>query len=375
MDLDAIARRFPLVSRSRPPGRCLGTRIAELREIMRESGAADDHMRMARAGEVCNKAALIASDCGAADLARALCWRQHDVFDTARPLPASAAKLALQPVLNIPRQLIRDGDGVTAYQMLDRLYRAARDQTDAELAGRWISLRDVTCAPDDHRRVCTLLWAALLADGARALASAGRWQDAAEHAAAHRGVGTRLLDGRQVTILSLADRGEHDRAAAMIEDSVTAAPWEQVVAGLLRVYCRHGAGDDTDQDAVVMLDHTVGLVEQPEPSTAVFRTRVGMTALDLTDGSGSAQLPRLRAAIIATASTDAYAAREALAHPELRPTLTTGQEQALAALVEASGLGRGAIPQGPLDDLMASVTLAENQLRTLLDRPHSPMHS
>lgn len=235
---DSIARRFPLVSRSRPPGRCLDMRIAELREIMRESSAADDHTRLNRAGEVCNKAALIASDCGAADLARNLCWRQHDVYDAARPLPAHAAKLALQPVLNIPRQLIRDGDGATDYQMLDQLYRAARNRRDAEFAGQRISLRDVTCAPDDHRSVCTLLWAALLADGARALALAGRWQDAAEHAAAHRGVGTRLLDGRQVTILSLADCGEHDRAAAMVEDSVIAQPWEQAVASLLRVCWR-----------------------------------------------------------------------------------------------------------------------------------------
>lgn len=225
MNSDAIARRFPLIARSRPPGRCLDKRITEFREIMRESGAADDHMLMTRAGEVCNKAALIASDCGAVDFARNLCWRQHEVFDAARPLPTQAAKLALQPVLNIPRQLIREGDGDTAYQMLDQLYQAARDRTDVELAGRRISLRDVTCAPGDYRKVCTLLWAALLADGARALASVGCWQDAAEHAAAHRGVGTRLLDGRQVTILALADYGEHHRATAMIEDSVIAQPW------------------------------------------------------------------------------------------------------------------------------------------------------
>ncbi|MGH3823562.1 MAG: hypothetical protein ACRDRA_12150, partial [Pseudonocardiaceae bacterium] len=372
MDPDAIARRFPLISRSRPPGRCLDTRLTELREIMRESGTADDHTRMTRAGEVCNKAALIASDCGATDLARNLCWRQHDVFDAARPLPAQAAKLALQPVLNIPRQLIREGDGATAYQMLDRLYRAARDRTDAELPGRRISLRDVTCAPDDHRTVCTLLWAALLADGARALALAGRWQDAAKHAAAHRGVGTRLLDGRQVTILSLADRGEHDRAAAMVEDSVLTQPWEQTVASLLLVYCRRGAGDDIEQDAAAMLDHALWLVEQAEPSTAVFRTRVGLTALDLTDRCDCAQVPRLRAALIAAASADAYAAREALAHPVLRPTMTTVQEQAMVALVEASGLGRGAIPQELLDNLMTSLALAENQLRALLDRPRSP---
>ncbi|MGH3832230.1 MAG: hypothetical protein ACRDRS_17580, partial [Pseudonocardiaceae bacterium] len=200
----------------------------------------------------------------------------------------------------------------------------------------------------------------------------GRWQDAAEHAAAHRGVGTRLLDGRQVTILSLVDRGEHDRAVAMVEDSVIVQPWEQAVASLLRVYCRRGAGGDTGRDVAAMLDHALGLVEQAEPSTAVFRARVGMTALDLADGCGSARVPRLRATIIAAASADAYAAREALTHPVLRPAMTKAQEQALAALVEASGLGRGVMPQGLLDNLMASVALAENQLRGLLNRPRGP---
>ncbi|MGH3941186.1 MAG: hypothetical protein ACRDTG_21630, partial [Pseudonocardiaceae bacterium] len=201
---------------------------------------------------------------------------------------------------------------------------------------------------------------------------AGRWQDAAEHAAAHRGVGTRLLDGRQVAILSLADRGEHDRATSMVQDSVLTEPWERAVASLLRVYCRHAAGDDTEQGTAAMLDHALDLIEQTEPSTAVFRARVGMTALDLADECDSPQLPRLRTALITTASTDAYAAREALAHPVLRPVMTAGQQQGLTALVQASGLGRGAIPQGLLDDLMESVTLAENQLRTLLDPPHNP---
>lgn len=71
---------------------------------------------------------------------------------------------------------------------------------------------------------------------------------------------------------------------------------------------------------------------------------------DVVGGGGQrlTMMPRLRTAIIAVASADAYAAREALAHRELRPALTTGQEQVLPAMVEASGLGCGAIPQGLL---------------------------
>src|SRR5580704_5444346 len=89
--------RLPLIQRSRPPGLPLETRVAELRDLTDPPGAGSDHELMIQAAEVCNKAALIASDCGLPDLARSLCWAQHEVFDLARPVPATAAKLALQP--------------------------------------------------------------------------------------------------------------------------------------------------------------------------------------------------------------------------------------------------------------------------------------
>jgi hypothetical protein len=363
LTVGTLLARFPLVQRSRPPGLPLEVRVRELRELATQSGD-----QISRAAEVCNKAALIASDCDLTDLARALCWRQHDVFERARPLPAAAAKLALQPVLNLPRQLIRQGDGQGAYSMLEALYLAARDQTDAVIGGRCVNLREVTCGPDDHKTICTLVWAALLADGARALALAGRWREAAECMAAHRGVGLRLLDGRQVTIISFMEQADDDQALALIEDSVIAEPWEQAVASALRVLCRSAAGGDIEQDVAAMLTHALDLVHQNDPSTVVFRNRVGITAFDLADGYGRAQTARVRVAVVAAASTDAYAAREVLAHPVLRSTLTASAERDLATLVEASGLGRGAIPQAQLDDLITSVALAESHLYALLNR-------
>ncbi|GLW11602.1 hypothetical protein Misp01_67300 [Microtetraspora sp. NBRC 13810] len=98
---------FPLVQRARPPGAPLEARVRELVELAAHPGAGEQGL--VQAAEVCNKAALIASDCGMPGLARELCWRQYDVLDRAQPLPASAAQLFLQPVLNIPRQLIRQG--------------------------------------------------------------------------------------------------------------------------------------------------------------------------------------------------------------------------------------------------------------------------
>ena len=68
----AIARRFPLVSRAKPAGRALTARIASLRHTQREPDSADHYTHVARASEVFNVAALIASDCGMPVLARSL---------------------------------------------------------------------------------------------------------------------------------------------------------------------------------------------------------------------------------------------------------------------------------------------------------------
>ncbi|WP_322769550.1 hypothetical protein, partial [Frankia sp. Cr1] len=300
---------FPLVQRPRPPGLPLEDRVRQLKELAARTA---DGLHLVRAAEVCNKAALIASDCGQPELAQDLCWRQHKVFDQARPLPASAAKLALQPVLNLPRQLIRDGDGNRAYAILQTLHEAARTQTSALIDGRSVSLQNVTCAPDDHRTMCTLTWAALLADGVRALARAGRWHEAAERAAAHRGVGRRLLDGRQATVLALAQDGHTEQAAALVDQSTIPEPWEQVVQTILRVYCLRLAGTDADPHISPLLTTALTLVRQPDPSTTVFRARAGMIALRLADGHDP-QLDSLRKALIASALNDAYTARDTLA--------------------------------------------------------------
>ena len=358
--------RFPLVQRSRPPGFPLTTRVNELRELVAQPHDGDSGI--VRMAEVCNKAALITSDCGLPDLARTLCWRQHEVFEHARPLPTSATKLALQPVLNIARQLIREGDGDGAYTMLKALFRATCDRTNAVIDGRSVNLGNLTGTPADHKEVCMLVWAALLADGARALALAGRWRQAAEHTDAHRGLGMRLLDGRQVTILALVHEGQTSQAAKLVEQSTIVDPWEHVVQHLLRVHCQHAT--HAGRHIASMLSAVLALLEELAPSTAVFGTRVGMTALDLAEPHDHPQLRSLRAALIATAQSDAYAARDVLAHPLLRPTMTAAQHQDLTTLANASGLDTKTIPEPLYDDLMAAVSSAEDRLRTLLK--HGP---
>ncbi|WP_206305958.1 hypothetical protein [Streptomyces sp. RFCAC02] len=326
----------------------------------------DVYEQAVRAAEICNKAALIASDCALPDLARALCWSQYRVFAQARPLPPWAVKLALQPILNIARQLIREGDGNSAYITLEALFRAARDRSSVEIAGRTVALHTLTSTTDDHKTVCTLTWTALLADGTRALVQAGRWQEAAEAAATHHGVGARLLDGRQITILALVQNGRHDEARRLVETSRPSEPWEEAVQSLLRVLCR-GTGSAPATHIDEMLNTILALRQQPAPGTTVFLTRVGISALILAADHDDERTHQLHRDVLAMARSDAYAARDTLAHSQFRNALTASQHSALTSTVHASGLGMGTAPAPLNSDLMGAVQAAEDQLRCCLE--------
>jgi hypothetical protein len=120
LDLHAMAaERFPLLPLPKPVCRALETRIALVRECadMASQGTEDP---LVRAAEAQNLAALIASDCGLPELARDLCWQQFEVFLTVRPLNTATAKLALQPLINLARLLIRAGDGTRNVPSTDR---------------------------------------------------------------------------------------------------------------------------------------------------------------------------------------------------------------------------------------------------------------
>lgn len=364
---DRLLAWFPLVQRTRPPALSLSARVGQLTELAAQPATGDLHQQATRAAEICNKAALIASDCAVPDLARDLCWSQYEVFDQARPLPSWAMKLALQPILNLARQLIREGDGNHAYATLDALFHAARAQTSTEITGRTVDLHTLTGTADRHKTVCTLVWAALLADGTRALTQAGRWSEAADAAAMHRGVGTRLLDGRQITILALAQNGQHDEASALIEGSRPAEPWEEAVQSLLRILCTddHSAVPAKHLDR--MLATSIALQQQPVPGTTVFRTRVGITALALAAAHTHERISLLHTDVLALAHTDAYVARDALTHPQLRRTMTASQRRALSGLARAAGLDAGTVPAALRSELMRAVASAEDWLRLCLE--------
>jgi hypothetical protein len=359
---------FPLVQRPRPPGLPLQARIAELAALAARTGQGTRQERATSAAGVLNKAALVASDCGIPALARDLCRRQYELFAQLAPLPGWAVRLALQPVLNIPRQLIRDGHGDDAHAMLQALHQAALSRAAAVIDGMRIDFGALSSTADGHKETCTLTWTALLADGTRALAQAGRWKQAAEHAAAYRGTGTRLLDGRQSAILALLTEGQPGEATQIVEQSAVAEAWEHAVQAVLRVLCQRAAGQNPVPGTATMLGTARTLVQVQDPATAVTRTRTGLTALTLAGHSDTMQAPAIRAALITAGNADAYVARDLLAARQ-NWSLTTAQRSRLQALVQAGGLDAGAIPGHLHDQLASAARTAEATLAHAIRAP------
>ncbi|MEU8202011.1 hypothetical protein [Streptosporangium sp. NPDC049046] len=366
----AIAARIPLVCRPKTPGLPLDKRIAELTALTAETPGADHSKRVARACGVLNFSALIASDSGMPDLAAELCWRQHKVFAEAKSLDQDIAVMSLMPLVNIARLLIREGEGSAAFAVLQQLYQAAEQRGATVIRDHAVDLSPLIRTVADHRTICTELWVALLIDGARALASVGRWTEAAESMAAHRGVGQRLLDGRQLTIMSLMEQGLPQQAATMIDSSVPTEPWENAVAAILRVYCRPPTTPTPQNE----LDHagreTLALITDPDPMTAAFRTRLALTVLDLTADRATAYDSDLRSTVVGVACSDAYAAREVMGHHGMRSRMTPQQEQEVAGVLTASGFGAGHLPAAHLDALTTAVRHGEDSLRALLAELH-----
>ncbi len=258
-----VAEWFPLVPRTRPSCRDLPCRIAEIRDLARAASHGTPGDRVVRAAEAHNKAALILSDCGFSDLAHQLCWRQFDVFHAARPLTARTAKLALQPIVNLGRLLTRTGNGDRAHQVFRDIYQAMRTPGTTTVDGRTIDVSGLVDGDEQRQELRKFLWAVLLADGTRALTTTGRWNDALRHVEQHKGIGTRLLDGRQVAILARCATGDVDGALDLLDTSATPEPWEQAVAAYLRALCLHAHQHPAGPAVAAMVNHYLVAYSKP----------------------------------------------------------------------------------------------------------------
>lgn len=160
----------------------------------------------------------------------------------------------MEPLVNLARLQIRSGNGDAGYQLLDTLNSAVRAREEAIIDGRAVSFQHLTATKQDHQKLCQWLWAILLGDGTRALVAAGRWDRARTHAEHHRGVGNRLLDGRQVQAIARCIGGEPVLALKFLTDSTLSDEWEHAVAASLAALCRAESGEYNAQSITEMVN-------------------------------------------------------------------------------------------------------------------------
>ncbi|MFI7676392.1 hypothetical protein [Actinophytocola sp. NPDC049390] len=368
-----FARRFPLVARTRPSCLPLARRVAELCDRAREAAHSGD---ITEAAAVHNQAALIASDCGLPDLARQWCHQQVNIYLRARPLGAQVARLALEPITNLARLYIREGQGERAFALMDTLFKAVSSRTDADVDGIEIPA-DLTDSVETHQQIRSWLWAVLLATGGRALAAAGRWTEARARLAGYKGIGHRMLDGRQVAVIAHAVSGDTDSALALLADTTPGEPWENAVTACLTIQC-HGASGSADLTA--LLDQYHGL-DTSTPGLAVFHTRLGLSFIDAISTTDAPATHQIAADLIdsATATRDGYVARDVLAHNGCRELLTDSQVRELSDLVEVCALGSGTLPATLLADLTTALAGAEEvmarSVKAMSCNVHAPANS
>lgn len=363
--IPTIASRVPLVRRTKAPALPLEERITHLAGLTVSPAGASHHDLVARACGILNYAALIASDTGLPDLAADLCWRQHQVFADAGRLSGTIGVMSLMPLVNLARLLTRDGQGEIAYGLLLCLNDAARHRSKTDIDGRTVDLSPLTGTDEDHRTVCQELWITLLVDGARALARIGRWTEAAEAMAQHRGIGNRLLDGRQIKIMALMEQGLDEQARDLIDTTLPTEPWERGIALILRAHCRPTNMPVAEADLGRIFHEATLLLAHPEPSVAAFQARTGLSALEL-DPTGRHAAPML-GSLVDVARLDAYAARDVLHHPVVASALSASARDALSAVIAAAGLGAGVLPAHHREALAGAVVHAETELGRLLD--------
>ncbi|MEV7189165.1 hypothetical protein [Kitasatospora sp. NPDC093102] len=329
-----VARRFPLVARHRPVCLPLDARVGRLTELADTASRQNDP---GLASTVFNQAALLATDLALPDYARELCHRHAALYLTRGPLPAKSAIRGLEPVVNLARLHIRAGHHQRGHQLLIDLYHAVTTATETTLDGITIPAR-LTETDQQRHEVHEWLWRVVIADGTRALTTAGRWADALHHIEKHRGIGQRILDGRQVAILARATTADLPGALALLDTTQPGAPWEDAVTAVLTALCR----PDDRHAAKTAIDHCLAL--EPTEGLAVFTTRLTLTAIDAADTTAPTARNLAHHLALRTAeSGDGYALRDLLAHPVALAHLRAARVELLRESLGAFALNTGTL--------------------------------
>ncbi|GAB1819628.1 hypothetical protein [Herbidospora sp. RD11066] len=348
--LDAVVRRFPLLGRPRPACPSLVEQVEEVAGIAAAASGVD---RLAEGAHALNKAALVLSDCGLHQEARDLCWRHINVYRQASTLSALQARYLLEPVINLARLQLRESNGDRALHLLEAVYQAVTKGSELVVDGHALPVGDLVGTREEHQKLREWVWLQYIGEGIRALTLSGRWDEAAMHAAEHRGIGLHLMEGRQVAIIAPLLHGDLHTARKLLEESTPAYPWERQVFSCLTVMC----GDQTARRDMVERFHDT----EPAPGYASFRARLGLAVVTLLGDDDPSETRHVFTRVIAEAiqAGDGYAARDVLGH---RLRMSDLEREALSGLVTASGLGARAVPAPLLDLLLDSVKTAENAL-------------
>ncbi|MEU4028083.1 hypothetical protein [Streptomyces anulatus] len=353
-----IARRFPLIARFRPACLPLPERVKAI-SVLADRSEQDNDQGVA--SSVHNQAALLASDVGLPGLAREMCHAHAGAYLQACPLPAMSAIRGLEPLVNLARLEIRAGNADAGRNGLTALFDAVTDGASLEYDGITVP-KELVTTTEDLQEVRGWLWRVLLADGTRTLTSAGRWSEAEAHIQRHRGVGRRMLDGRQVAVVAALVEGDHERAARLVAETAPGDPWERNVTLTLATAGRLESGPTRDAGLAALT--AAYLQSAREPGRTVFDTRLGLTILDL------AHLAEHPAAAIvhemvsrAVDAADGYAARELLTHEPCLSLLDGQQTSRCRKLVGSCALAAQHLSKDVLRELEHALHQAERVLR------------
>jgi len=197
-----------------------------------------------------------------------------------------------------------------------------------------------------------------IGEGVRALALAGRWTDAAQHARTHNGIGVHLMEGRQAAIIAHCVQGDLPRGRALLAQSTPTQPWEQEIAACLHMMC-------TEPTDPLMAHHLTTAITRftartPTAGYASYRARLGLTIATLASATHPELAKELlgRTAEEAIDSADGYAARDVLGFREPIDGITERQRGRLSRLAAQSGLGVGTLPEPTLQRLTAEAHAA-----------------
>jgi len=362
------ARRFPLLGRPRPDCPILPLRLQEITDALDTARQKADH-GLADAAHALNKAALIASDSGMTDLATQCCHQHIEAYlHTGRALSFLESRYLLEPVVNLARLQIRADHGAAALGLLESMHQAVTHRRDLTITDQTLPLAHLVGEQQDRNGLRQWVWLQLIGEGVRALALAGRWQDAAEHARRYNGIGVHLMEGRQAEIIAHCLHGDHAQARLVLAQSTTTQPWEQDVAACLHLMCIQREDELSVPTGAVpsVVAAVARYTGRPRiAGYASYHARLGLTIATLAHPIIPGAAIALLASIArdAISSADGYAARDVLGFREPIDGITDNQRSDLNRLAQKAGLGIGTLPP----PILQRLTAATNQATDVLD--------